>query len=645
MSTTYSAGGVTAYYAAKQAGYTGTFEEFSALMASYATVGQTAVDAKNTAVEKAGEASNSATAANTDALKAEGYAVGKQNGSDVGSGSTYYHANAKYYKEQADSDASAASGSASSASADALKAEGYAQGKQNGSDVASGSPYYHANAKYYSEQAAASAEAAEDSADLAQAAVTALVITDDASGPIASFTDGSDGMPVKSCVVQIEPIQDLHGYDNPWPAGGGKNKCPEATVKVGSTYGARTHNIVFDPPLPAGNYAMSYVVGGTSDGTMGVGFYSERNGGTATGTLNTSTHKVTLTGETKRAYVYMSQTEYDDGKTLELSNIQIESGDTVTSYVPYSNVCPISGHTGANVSACGVNVWDEEYQLGYWNASAGTFVSNSSGYMSSKNPIPVKPNTQYCMTNGKSTSYYIAYYKQDGTFIKRETRNYELNSNGRLFTTPDECYFVNFSTFDTYGTTYNHDISINYLSTDHDYHAYNGTTKSISFGSTIYGGTDEVVSGSGKSTMAIVDLGTLTWEYLNNYQCFKATLSGIKPINNNVVPNAISTMYKAGSWDGVATDTTKNGMFCFLPSYNQIRFRNTAYNDAAQFKTAMDGQKLVYELATPTTFSTTPATLNTVLGDNNIFCDTGNTTVEYVCDPRLFIEKTVAALA
>lgn len=49
----------------------------------------------------ANSASSSASEANTNALKAEGYAVGKQNGSDVSSGSTYYHNNAEYYADQA----------------------------------------------------------------------------------------------------------------------------------------------------------------------------------------------------------------------------------------------------------------------------------------------------------------------------------------------------------------------------------------------------------------------------------------------------------------------------------------------------------------------------------------------------------------
>lgn len=83
-------------------------------------------------------------AAQEAALKSEGYAIGKQNGSDVSPSSPYYHNNSKYYSQQA-------SGSATSSENNALVSEGYATGKQNGQDVPSTSPYYHNNAKYYSD--------------------------------------------------------------------------------------------------------------------------------------------------------------------------------------------------------------------------------------------------------------------------------------------------------------------------------------------------------------------------------------------------------------------------------------------------------------------------------------------------------------
>ncbi len=107
-------------------------------------------------------AAQSASEAASDALKSEGYAVGKQDGTAVSSGE-YFENNAKYYKEQAQSSAQAASQSETDSEANALKAEGYAVGKQNGTDVSSGD-YYQDNAKWYKEQAAQSASNAAGSA-------------------------------------------------------------------------------------------------------------------------------------------------------------------------------------------------------------------------------------------------------------------------------------------------------------------------------------------------------------------------------------------------------------------------------------------------------------------------------------------------
>ena len=53
-----------------------------------------------------------------------------------------------------------------------------------------------------------------------------------ASGDIASFPDGSELVPARSVKVELEPIQDLHGYDKPWSAGNGKNKLPS----IGATF-------------------------------------------------------------------------------------------------------------------------------------------------------------------------------------------------------------------------------------------------------------------------------------------------------------------------------------------------------------------------------------------------------------------------
>lgn len=148
-----------------------------------------AIQAASDAADSARSAASSETNAGADALKAEGYAVGKQNGTDVASGSPYYHNSAKYYKEQADSAASAAAqsktdaegqasaaagsardasdsataasgsksaaaGSATAADGSAKTAEAYAVGKRGGTDVPSSDPAYENNAKYYAGEAA-----------------------------------------------------------------------------------------------------------------------------------------------------------------------------------------------------------------------------------------------------------------------------------------------------------------------------------------------------------------------------------------------------------------------------------------------------------------------------------------------------------
>ena len=110
--------------------------------------------------------------AEADALKAEGHAQGTQDGEAVGSSSPYYHNNAKYYKEQADIDATNAGNSATNAAADALKSEGYAIGKQNGTAVQSGSPYYQNNAQYFDTHASEQAYNASQSANSASGSAT-----------------------------------------------------------------------------------------------------------------------------------------------------------------------------------------------------------------------------------------------------------------------------------------------------------------------------------------------------------------------------------------------------------------------------------------------------------------------------------------
>lgn len=77
------------------------------------------------------------------------------------------------------------------ATAEALKAEGFAIGEQSGTPVASGSPYYQNNSKYYSQQSAASVTSASTYATNASNSATAAAGSATAAGTSATNASNS----------------------------------------------------------------------------------------------------------------------------------------------------------------------------------------------------------------------------------------------------------------------------------------------------------------------------------------------------------------------------------------------------------------------------------------------------------------------
>lgn len=131
---------------------------------SYVTDAETA--ASNAAISEA----NARAYASSDYVKqARSWAVGgteSREGEDTD--------NSKYYSENAANSAINAATSATDANTENLKAEGHAVGQQNGVDVDSSSPYYHNNAKYYSEIAQGAGAGGVNSSVIAPAEVTSI---------------------------------------------------------------------------------------------------------------------------------------------------------------------------------------------------------------------------------------------------------------------------------------------------------------------------------------------------------------------------------------------------------------------------------------------------------------------------------------
>lgn len=130
--------------------------------------GVTRSETASAAAETARSAAESAEEnANNDALKAEGYAVGEQDGVPVTSGSPYYNQNAKYYRNEAGISAATASTQSQYATASAQEAAASATEAARQAGLASGS----------ADSAAASASAASGYKNDVQSAVNTFTNT------------------------------------------------------------------------------------------------------------------------------------------------------------------------------------------------------------------------------------------------------------------------------------------------------------------------------------------------------------------------------------------------------------------------------------------------------------------------------------
>lgn len=171
--------------------------------------------------------------------------------------------------------------------------------------------------------------------------------------------------------------------------------------------------------------------------------------------------------------------------------------------------------------------------------------------------------------------------------------------------------------------------------TNEDYEPYDVQTITTPLPTTVYGGTVDVVNGTLTVDMAMVDLGTLN--YTDNgavpggRQFYTIINEKKKGATNILSSNFVAVAYSDTIGEMSGRDTNKIVAF------------NTTIASAADFKAAMSGVQLVYELATPQTYSLTPQQIQTLLGRNNVWSD-GEVEVVYVADPKRYIDKNVAEL-
>lgn len=176
-----------------------------------------------------------------------------------------------------------------------------------------------------------------------------------------------------SLLTNIKPVQDLHGYANPWPAGGGENKF--------DFDGDTVHNAWSFVDIPNTlEEDTQYTIKLYGDTANNYRLYLADSNGTTRPLANAITgngQDTFTTPADMSAEQYLVLAGDFSGAGNEPFNkilALIAVGSSApASYSPYSNICPISGWTGCNVYISPTtNAADATVYPSVWQDEAGT---------------------------------------------------------------------------------------------------------------------------------------------------------------------------------------------------------------------------------------------------------------------------------
>lgn len=528
----------------------------------------------------------------------------------------------------------------------------------------------------------------------------AAFATDTASGAVASITDGADDIPLKTLTVAIEPKQDLHGYDKPWPGGAVKNLAKlsddivgnnqkstvaysdsGATITATGTYGRYGWLI---PVTNGQTYTISFLGKASSDGT---GMNPKAYFGSADGAWSTSEtgylgfvgipttasmRSFSFTASSNVLFFGIYVTSTSTSGNIEISNVQLELGSTATDYIPYSNICPISGWDSANVTRTGKNLLGQydDYSNSF-TVSDVTFTKvdgthyKASGTSTSASWLPLRGNNniieingngkpgQYtssaiCSSGDSKIDAYIYYGDSVDTNLyvaqgKISVLDGEKLQGVRYIMKPNRT----FSNEDVY-------LQLEVGSTATGYEtpkSYKTLSVNLSdaTGSTVYGGT-LTINSDGSGTV-VVDRAFKT---LNGTENWYASTSTDWPSYGHVYQYQLNgVLGKADGGEIVSNLYEEKSCYwavdyaSIFPQFNNyIVVSDPAYTTLADFKAFLRNNHLqvVYKLATPITYTLTATQLRTLLGSNNVWCDAGKVFITYHTDIGILIKKLMNAL-
>lgn len=326
---------------------------------------------------------------------------------------------------------------------------------------------------------------------------------------------------------------------------------------------------------------------------------------------------------------------FSDGSTMPMKSciVSIEPQQSGSGTPSPDNVRQISGWDSVDVYKSGVNIWDEEWEQGDLNSITGEEISSTT-YIRGVNYTPCVPNAEYY---GKANSkIWLYWYDKDKNFISNTSGGFQNASR----TAPATACFFRLVQM---ASTYDNGTSINYPSTDHEYHAYNGQTITKDLGQTVYGCEVDIVSGLLTVDSVMVTLDGSSDESLNVTPLSGFTQVGWggyipigKPLGNFVSDTFAFTKSGNTYITGLGQIWGSSAPRCFMGLPEEVTDVASARQWLSEHPTT-----IVYELATPQTYQLAPTEVSTLLGENNVWADSGDVSVVYVRDLNIAINNLI----
>lgn len=327
---------------------------------------------------------------------------------------------------------------------------------------------------------------------------------------------------------------------------------------------------------------------------------------------------------------------------VDIEPIQSGSGDPSP-----TNVRPISGWDSVDVNVVEKNLLPYPYNSATSTNNGITFTANSDGsvtvngtatgtavfILKNMNSWKTLPSGTYtlsgCPSGGGNGRYaLIAQFYDNGTFKGL----YDYGSGATDTYLSEVAMPISSSNFYIaiwQGTTFNNETFKPMLergSSVTAFEAYNGNTTTVDLGQTVYGGSLDVTSGVLTVDKIHYKGSDLTWAIASttNYQfrCNEA-LPIIHGSNNAYLTTGICSAYKA-----VTVNATYNQNSFGVNYGAQLYVRDDRFSDLASFVSSIADVDFVFPLATPTTVTLTPTQVNTLLGQNNVWADSGDVEVK-----------------